>query len=48
MADERLWSCHCPVLNDYSLADELKPVKSVSKDSRGMRYLTADQPNLTC
>ena len=33
VADEWLWSLHYTVLTDYSLADELKPTNSVSKDS---------------
>ena len=48
MADECLWSFHCTVLTDYSSADELKLMNSVSKDGRRMRYLTADQHYLTC
>ena len=48
MADECLWSFHCTVLTDYSSADELKPMNSVSKDSRRMRYSPADQHYLTC
>ena len=48
VADECLWSSHCTVLTDCSLADALKPMNSVSKDGRGMRYSTAYHHYLTC
>ena len=34
VADECLWSFHCTVLTEYSLADKLKPTNSVSKDGQ--------------
>ena len=48
VADKCLWSFHCTGLADYSLADELKSMNSVSKHGRRMRYSTADQHYLTC
>ena len=46
-ADQCLWSFHCTVLTDYSLADELKLTNTFSKDGRRMKYSTADQHYLT-
>ena len=48
VVNECLWSFHCTVLIDYSLADEVKPMTSVSKNGRRMRYSMAAQHYLTC
>ena len=47
VADECLWSFHCTMATEKSLADELKPTNSVSKNGRRMRHSSADQHYLT-